>query len=152
MIQLSEVAHVTLNVTDPDRSVQFYKDLLGLKVSGERPGVIVWMNLGQYRDGDNLAFHNVALYKVPAGPTDDYRKRAGLNHAAFRLKTSNDVDQAAEFLRSKGAKILKGPLTHSEDMDRYLYFEDPDGNVIELVASTLPGYPEKYLRQERRTA
>ena len=150
MIHLIEVAHVTLNVTDLDRSVQFYKDMLGMKVSGERPGVIVWLNLGQFRDGDNLAFHNLGLYKVLAGATEDYRKRAGMNHAAFRLRSAEELDKAAEELRSKGAKVLKGPLTHSEDQDRYLYFEDPDGNVIELVASTLPGYPEEYLRQERR--
>ena len=66
------------------------------------------------------------------------------------MHTAEELDKAAEFLRSKGVKVLKGPLTHSEDMDRYLYFEDPDGNVIELVASTLPGYPGEYLRRERR--
>jgi len=37
---------------------------------------------------------------------------------------------------------LKGPQTHKEDNDRYLYFEDPDGNMIELVASTLEGGAE----------
>lgn len=52
----------------------------------------------------------------------------------------------AEYLQSKGVKILKGPLTHKEDRDRYLYFEDPDGNMIELVASTVNGWPGKYLR------
>ncbi|OFW28019.1 MAG: hypothetical protein A3J28_11020 [Acidobacteria bacterium RIFCSPLOWO2_12_FULL_60_22] len=150
MIQLIEVAHVTLNVTDLDRAEKFYSELLGFRVSGKREGVIVWMNMGQFRDGDNLAFHNLGLYKVPQGAPEDYRKRAGMNHAAFRLRTPEELDRAAEFLRSNGVKVLKGPLTHSEDNDRYLYFEDPDGNVIELVASTLPGYPEKYLREERR--
>ena len=46
----------------------------------------------------------------------------------------------------KEIRILKGPLTHKEDRDRYLYFEDPDGNMIELVASTLANWPASYLR------
>ena len=150
MIQLVDVAHVNLNVTDLERAEKFYTEILGFHVSMKAEGAIVWMNMGQFRDGDNLGFHDVALFQVPFGQAENYRKRAGLNHAAFRLQTAEEVDQAAEFLKSKGVKLLKGPLTHSEDQDRYVYFEDPDGNVIELVASTLPGYPQKYLRQERR--
>ena len=146
MIKPIDVAHVNLNVTDVKRSEKFYTEILGFHVSARVEGSIVWMNMGEFRDGDNLAFHDVALYQVPHGLPENARKTAGLNHAAFRLRSAEEVDQAAEFLKSKNVKVLKGPLTHSEDMDRYLYFEDPDGNVLELVASTLPGYPEKYLR------
>lgn len=64
-----------------------------------------------------------------------------MNHMALRLRTPNEVDRAAEYLQSKGVKVLKGPQTHKEDRDRYLYFEDPDGNMIELVASTVEGCP-----------
>ncbi|MBI4465315.1 MAG: VOC family protein, partial [Acidobacteria bacterium] len=131
MIRPIDVAHVNLNVTNLERSEKFYTEVLGLHVSGKREGAIVWMNFGQYREGDNLAFHDVALYQVPQGAPEDHRKRAGLNHAAFRLRTPKDVDEAAEFLKSKGVPVLKGPLTHSEDQDRYLYFADPDGNVLE---------------------
>jgi catechol 2,3-dioxygenase-like lactoylglutathione lyase family enzyme len=150
MIQPVDVAHVTLNVTDLARSVEFYTKLFGFHVSGVREGSITWLNRGQFREGDNLAFHDLGLYQVPNGAADGYRKRAGLNHFALRLRSPEEVDRAAEFLRSNNVKVLKGPLTHSEDMDRYLYIEDPDGNVIELVASTLPNYPENYLRKDAK--
>jgi catechol 2,3-dioxygenase-like lactoylglutathione lyase family enzyme len=68
-----------------------------------------------------------------------------MNHVALRLASPEDVDHAAEYLAARGVKVLKGPLTHKEDNDRYLYFEDPDGNMIELVASTLPEWPARYL-------
>lgn len=49
-------------------------------------------------------------------------------------------------MKAKGVKILKGPLTHKEDRDRYLYLEDPDGNVVEFVGSTLADWPRAFLR------
>jgi catechol 2,3-dioxygenase-like lactoylglutathione lyase family enzyme len=152
MIQVVDVAHVMFNVTDLERSLKLYRDLLGFTVSGEYDGAVVWLNLGQYREGQKFAFHDIGLYKVPHSAPENARKVAGLNHAAFRLRTPEEVDKAAELLKANGVKILKGPLTHKEDGDHYLYFEDPDGNVLELVASTLPNYPDSYLGNEPRTA
>jgi catechol 2,3-dioxygenase-like lactoylglutathione lyase family enzyme len=144
-MEIIDVAHVMFNVTDMERSLRFYRDLLGFKVSGERQGAVVWLNRGQFRDGDDLAFHDIGLYQVPNPLPPNPRKTVGLNHAAFRLRTPDEVDKAAELLKANNVKVLKGPLTHDEDKDRYLYFEDPDGNVLELVATTLPGYPDEYL-------
>jgi catechol 2,3-dioxygenase-like lactoylglutathione lyase family enzyme len=144
-----DVAHVNLNVTDLDRAVRFYTEVLGFTVALQYEGAIAWLNFGQYRDdarGLGHGFHDVALYKVPHPAPADRRTRAGMNHLALRLATPDDVDRAAEELRSKGITVLKGPLTHKEDRDRYLYFEDPDGNMIELVASTVEGWPRQYLR------
>ena len=151
-MEIIDVAHVMFNVTDLERSLKLYRDLLGFTVSGEYDGAVVWLNMGQYREGQKFAFHDIGLYKVPHAAPENARKVVGLNHAAFRLRTPEEVDKAAELLKANGVKILKGPLTHKEDGDHYLYFEDPDGNVLELVASTLPNYPDSYLGANRHTA
>ena len=149
LIKPVDVAHLNLNVTDLERSLTFYTELLGFQVALKYEGAVAWLNFGQYRDdvrGAERGFHDLALYRVPLGLPEDYRKRAGMNHIALRLRTPAEVDAAARFLRDNGVAILKGPLTHKEDSDRYLYLEDPDGNVIELVSSTLPDWPHAYLR------
>lgn len=149
MIRPIDVAHVNLNVTDLERAVRFYTELLGFKVAFQYEGAVAWLNFGQYQEGvggRGQGFHDLALYRVPGPAPEDRRKRAGMNHMALRLATPEEVDGAAKFLAARGVKILKGPEIHKEDQDRYLYFEDPDGNMIELVASTLPGWPERYLR------
>lgn len=143
-IRITGLAHVNINVTDLEKSEKFYTELLGLKVSARAEGQIVWMNYGEYREDERqLAYHDIALYKVPHKVSPDYRKTAGMNHVAFRLATPEDVDRAAVFLKENGVKILKGPDTHKEDLDHYLYLEDPDGNVIELVSNTGGGYKLK---------
>ena len=149
MIKLIDVAHVNLNVIDLDRAIKFYTEMLGFRVVVQFEGLAL-LNFAQYRDGIEgmgYGFHDLALYRVPTPAPEDYRTRAGMNHVALRLRTPEEVDQAASELEAKGVKVLKGPLTHKEDRDRYLYIEDPDRNVIELVASTVEGWPEKYLRE-----
>ncbi|MBI2959900.1 MAG: VOC family protein [Betaproteobacteria bacterium] len=149
MIHPIDVAHVNLNVTDLERALRFYTEILGFRIAFQYEGAVAWLNFGQYRDevkGLGHGFHDLALYKVAYPAPEDRRSRAGMNHVALRLRTADEVDRAAEYLQSRGVRILKGPLTHKEDRDRYLYFEDPDGNMIELVASTLEGWPAQYLR------
>jgi catechol 2,3-dioxygenase-like lactoylglutathione lyase family enzyme len=149
MIRPVDVAHVNLNVTDLERAIRFYTELLGFTVALRYEDAVAWLNFGQYRDdvrGVGHGFHDLALYRVPGAAPDDRRKRAGMNHVALRLRTAAEVDEAATFLQARGVKILKGPQTHKEDRDRYVYFEDPDGNMVELVASTVEGWPERYLR------
>ena len=134
MIRPIDVAHVNLNVTDLERAIRFYTGVLGFTVALQYEGAVAWLNFGQYRDGvggPGQGFHDLALYRVARPALEDRRQRAGMNHVALRLASPDEVDRAAEFLATKGIRVLKGPQTHKEDNDRYLYFEDPDGNMIE---------------------
>ena len=152
MIRPIDAVHVNLNVTDLERSIRFYTELLGFTVALRYEDAVAWLNFGQYRDsvgGVGQGFHDLALYRVPHPAMDDRRKRAGMNHLALRLATPREVDEAATFLVEKGIRVLKGPLTHKEDNDRYVYIEDPDGNMVELVASTIEDWPAAYLRRPR---
>lgn len=125
--------HVNFTVSDVDRSVAFYRDLLELKVR--------WR--GQTADGREAAHvgdDQMYLALFEAGPTDtvpstpgeshtepDYG-RVGLNHIGFV------VDNLA-VMKQRLADV--GITPHFEptyEPGRRLYFFDRDGIEIELVA------------------
>jgi len=71
---------------------------------------------------------------VDKAAPDDFRERSGVSHVALLMSSPEDVDAATERLRRAGHTILKGPAVHKEDGYRYSYVQDPDRNVLELVA------------------
>ncbi len=140
MVHPKGIDHVLINVTDLDRAVRFYTENFGLKVSGQREGAVVWMNFGQYEE-KGLYIHDFGIYKVERELPEYRRKMAGLNHIALHYNSAEELEQAAQEMGERGVKILKGPGTHKEDNTRYVYIEDPDKNVIELVAPLGESHP-----------
>ena len=135
MPRFTGVNHIHINVTDIERAIDFYTNTLGLKVAGRRHPDKAWLNFGQYPDGEPLWFHNLALTEV-SERNDRYWDRSGLNHFALQMESPADVMAMGEELTRKGVKIIRGPGVHTEDMTCHVYIEDPDGNVIEIMANT----------------
>jgi catechol 2,3-dioxygenase-like lactoylglutathione lyase family enzyme len=129
------VNHVHINVTDIKKAIDFYADILGFKVAGRREPDKAWLSFGQHGDEEKLWYHNLALTEVPER-NDRYWDRSGLNHFALEVGTPSDVDKIGEHLRKRGVAIIRGPGVHAEDMTYHVYVEDPDGNVIEIMART----------------
>ncbi|MCY4497412.1 MAG: VOC family protein [Rhodospirillaceae bacterium] len=129
------VDHVHINVTDLDRAIDFYTGTLGFAVAGRRDPDKAWLNSGQYPESEPLWYHNLALTEVPER-NDRYWSRTGLNHVAFELESPEDVMAIGDDLKRRGVRIIRGPGVHAEDMTYHVYVEDPDGNVIELMART----------------
>jgi catechol 2,3-dioxygenase-like lactoylglutathione lyase family enzyme len=88
-----------------------------------------------YRLGDTY----VVFVQAPDGPHEKAidRRRPGLNHLAFHVEATSEVDRLTEELRARGIRILyEDRHPHAGGPDHYAVFlEDPDGLKVELVAS-----------------
>lgn len=115
--------HVNLTVSDLDRSISFYCDLLDLHVRWKGP--IDGERLGAHV-GDDRCY--LALFQASAdGPVHQDYSRPGLNHFGFVV---DDLEDARRRLDQLGATVHYEPRY---DPGRRIYTLDPDGHEIELV-------------------
>jgi glyoxylase I family protein len=145
------VSHIAIGVSDMERSLHFYRDLLGLRVTldtmeriggsgplfansrkGERRAVYM-----RFEDGPHASF--IVLSQSPGEPSGRPLKidQVGLHHFSFWV---DDLRERIEKLKSAGVRILLPPT----EADTAAYgeapggkvltalFEDPDGTIVQL--------------------
>ena len=119
------IMHTCLNVVDLDRSIIFYRDRLGLKLTrrfevkennaeiafledpdGNAVELTHWRDKKQLAEGDNL------------------------DHIAFGVK---DMKATIERLRGQGVTIAMEPFTLKGGSHQIAFIKDPDGNWLELI-------------------
>lgn len=129
-MQVKELGHIVLYVRNLQRSVAFYRDVLGWhQVVPDVPG----MPASAFSSG--RTHHELLLIEVgeQAQPIPQGR-RVGMYH--FGLKVGDTDDELRAALRrcqEAGVRVLGASdhtVTHS------LYIEDPDGNELELYIDT----------------
>jgi len=130
------VHHVDLVVSSIERSLPFYRDLLGplgfhriSEVEGER-GETIW-----YFGGPGSA---IGLRQAQSlGGLDRYR--IGLHHLALEAGSRAAVDERHGWLVDTGAEIESGPREYGYSPGYYaVFFYDPDGIKLEIVH--VPGF------------
>jgi catechol 2,3-dioxygenase-like lactoylglutathione lyase family enzyme len=135
--------HVAVTVQDMERSVGFYRDLLGFEVVGQLlldddTFKIVYLRSGEAHL-ELFAFRG-AMVETPVGLPDTV---GGYRHLA--LQTS-EVDAVAARLKAAGVTFTVEPLDAVGGV-RLAFFRDPDGNLLELVSGVpdvapyQPGWP-----------
>lgn len=120
----TELGHVHLKVRDVDRAVEFYCDLLGLDVT-ERAGRYAFLTFGEHH-------HDVALQEVGSDASPSSGRGVGLYHAAFEVEDEEALRETYRRLREKGVEV--SPVDHR--ISKALYFDDPDGNGLEVYLDT----------------
>jgi catechol 2,3-dioxygenase-like lactoylglutathione lyase family enzyme len=148
---MQAVSHIAIGVSDMDKAVRFYRDLLGLRVTldtmeriGGRGPLFANAQEGQRRavymrfeDGPHASF--VVLSQNPGEPSGRPLKidQVGLHHFSFWV---DDLRERVEKLKAAGVKILLPPT----ESDTVAYgepaggkvltslFEDPDGTIVQF--------------------
>lgn len=122
------ILHTMLRVGDLKRSIEFYTDVLGMRLLRQK----------DYPDGKfTLAFVGYGDEKDQAvleltynWDTDRYDLGNGYGHVALEV---DDVYKAAERIREKGGKIIREPGPMNAGSTIIAFVEDPDGYPIELL-------------------
>src|SRR5262245_10751903 len=113
--------HVALNVRDVRLSLQFYSEVLGMKLE--------WMPEDQSISLTS-AQANRALQLLPAGSEPGPVQT--VHHIGFVVRRPEDVDEWPSRVRTHGITLAVEPKTH-RDGARSFYFRDPDGLLIQLI-------------------
>jgi catechol 2,3-dioxygenase-like lactoylglutathione lyase family enzyme len=141
---ISRVGHVGIHVTNLDRSLTWYRDILGLTLTGRWPyggGEMAFMRFSNDH-------HNIVLFTHPTNVTAENRNAGynALQHIALEVDSRDEWLKALADLRKKRVEIVQGPLIHGPEGNgsflggsgsRSFYFLDPDGNQIELYTDMM---------------
>ncbi|MFF8279324.1 VOC family protein [Streptomyces lateritius] len=121
--------HIGLNVTDLERSLAFYGDVLGFGLIGEgKEEGRRYAFLGQ---GGRLL---LTLWQQAEGGYD--AGRAGLHHLAFEAESIARVRAAEAALKARDVSFAyEGVVAHREgSASAGIFFHDPDGTRLEIYA------------------
>ena len=129
-MEVKELGHIVLYVSDIERSRDFYGRVLGWKELTSSHDPVAAFSSGR-------THHELLL--IPVGPSATpipSGRRLGMYHFGLKVGTTDDeLREARDQIIAAGATLVGASdhgVTHS------LYIEDPDGNEIELYIDVQP--------------
>jgi lactoylglutathione lyase len=122
------ILHTMLRVGDLQRSIDFYTQILGMKLLRQKDYpegkfTLAFVGYGDEKD-------NSVLELTYNWDTDSYDLGSGYGHIALEVE---DVYTATDEIRKQGGKIIRdaGPMNAGTTIIAFV--EDPDGYPIELI-------------------
>jgi len=121
---IKKYLHTRFRVSDMEKSINFYRDILGMKVIEQkispRGSKLVFLRFPDIDcELELCSFPNSGSVQVPED----------LVHLAFEV---DDLNMCVEKLKKAGIPITEGPV-ESSNGTRFIFIEDPDKYEIELM-------------------
>ncbi len=129
-IGLKRLQHLVLWVSNVERSVRFYQDVLGFEVKKRYPNAAFLKIPGSPDD------HHLGLFEQP-GVAEPDEGVARMYHSAWEVGDITDLVRARQRLGEAGA--LVGSSNHGVSLS--LYAKDPDGLEFEIFWTVPGGVP-----------
>ncbi len=151
-MSIDSFLHVSICVSDPAKSVPFYRDVLGFKVEAEQhysgPGPSAVMDVGDCEltvwllrnDDQRLELIHFEKPESPPQAAKPQVNHLGLSHLTVGVK---DPARALAELKARGVSVrehTRGNFIEGSDGFQFL-FEDPDGLLIEVYTLPADGKP-----------
>ena len=135
------IDHVDLVVTDFERSLAFYRGLLGPlgytregPIDGERGERVLYLG---HEGGSGHGAISLRSVQSDAHEVPYDRYGVGIHHIAISAPSRAVVDECAQWLLADGATIESGPAEYDYSPGYYaVFFYDPDGIKLEVVHRT----------------
>jgi glyoxylase I family protein len=133
--ELAGVSHVALNVTDVERSVAWYGEVLGFKPLFRFDTDDFERQVMLHPSGTAVA---LSRHRHPDADEAYSERRPGLDHLAFAVASQDALEEWAARLTSLGV-ANQGVQVTPETGSALVAFKDPDGIALELyVQLSLP--------------
>jgi catechol 2,3-dioxygenase len=129
-VEVKELGHIVLYVSDMERSRRFYGEVLGWREVARMDGMGTMFSSGR-------THHELLLLEVgPQAQAIPQGRRVGLYHFGLKIgETDDELRGAIRHLQSEGVTIV-GTADHT--VTHSVYIADPDGNEIELYIDVQP--------------
>ena len=135
MIEVTNVDHLGIRVTNETGSIAFYEQL-GFKVERRAEGDSVTILRNSHGIELNLVYNGLDLTGGKNILMDVPEKHTGYTHMALNV---GSISKALYALKEQNIEISQGPVSFGRSDAASVFIRDPDRNVIELRGNIAPG-------------
>ena len=125
-IKVKKLGHLVYEVSDLERSVRFWTEIMGFHVSDRNEKGMVFLR-------NATDHHSIGLMQISGKKRPEHGAHLQMSHLAMEVADLETLFRARDFIKQQGVKLTyegrKGPGGNVG-----IEFEDPDGYIFEIYA------------------